>query len=138
VGAHFILKIDKILVKEPHYSSIINGTKKRGFPKVPIDWGFRDNTKFWISPFRTPIIERLPFKEGNELEFIIYASDRIDPEVKFTEEACARLVRVPRVFLNTVLKGCVSWAKENSVTLITPEHMEQIQDKRSAEKRGKT
>lgn len=44
------------------------------------------------------------------------------------------LVKVPRVFLNTVLKGCVSWAKENNVTLITEKEMEIIQDKRSKEK----
>jgi len=137
VGAHFILKIDKILVKERQYNAIINGTTRRTFPKVPVDWGFRDNTKFWISRFRPPVMEKLPFKKGNELEFVVYASDRIDPEVKFTEDACAKLVRVPRVFLNTVLKGCVSWAKENNVTLLTADHMEMIQDKRSAEKRGR-
>ena len=45
-----------------------------------------------------------------------------------------RLVKVPRVFLSTVLKGCVSWAKENDVHLITEKEMEIIQDKRNKEK----
>ncbi len=135
VGAHFILKIDTILMRDRQYNAIIDGTKRRTFPKVPVDWGFRDNTKFWISKFRPPVMEKLPYKEGNEIEFIIYASDRIDPLIKFTEEACATLVKVPRVFLNTVLKGCVSWAKENGVTLITKSDMEQIRDKRSTEKK---
>ena len=44
------------------------------------------------------------------------------------------LVKVPRPFLNTVLKGCVKWAKENNVTVITPKEMAIIQDKRSKEK----
>lgn len=44
------------------------------------------------------------------------------------------MIKVPRVFLNTVLKGCVSWAKENNVTLITEKEIEIIQDKRSKEK----
>jgi hypothetical protein len=44
---------------------------------------------------------------------------------------------VPRVFLSVVLKGCVSWAKENNVTLITEEHMKIINDKRSKEKSKK-
>ena len=64
-----------------------------------------------------------------------YAASRIDPDVKFTDEACAKLIKVPRVFLSTVLKGCVSWAKENNVTLITEKEMEIIQDKRNKEKK---
>ena len=67
----------------------------------------------------------------------MYAADRIDDKIKFTEEACAKLVKVPRVFLTTVLKGCVQWAKENDVTLITAEHMDIINDKRAKEKNKK-
>ena len=59
----------------------------------------------------------------------------MDPDVKFTDEACAKLVKVPRVFLSTVLKGCVSWSKENNVKLITEKEMEIIQDKRNKEKK---
>ena len=65
----------------------------------------------------------------------MYAANRIDDVVKFTEEACASLVKVPRVFLKLVLQGCVAWAKENNVTLITLEHMKIINDKRSKEKK---
>lgn len=64
-----------------------------------------------------------------------YASDRIDDKIKFTDEACAKLIKVPRVFLNTALKGCVSWAKQNDVDLITAEHMDLINDKRAREKK---
>jgi hypothetical protein len=63
-----------------------------------------------------------------------YAADRIDNDVRFTDEACAKLIKVPRIFLNTVLKKCVSWAKENGVILINAEHMDIINDKRSKEK----
>ena len=44
------------------------------------------------------------------------------------------LVKVPRVFLPTVLKGCVKWAEENNVRLIDTEQMKIINDKRSKEK----
>ncbi len=37
----------------------------------------------------------------------------------------------------TVLKGCVDWAKQNGVELITAEHMQIINDKRSKEKNKK-
>ena len=44
-------------------------------------------------------------------------------------------IAVPRVFLPLVLKGCVAWAKENGVELITAEHMQIINDKRAKEKK---
>ena len=58
----------------------------------------------------------------------------MDPDIKFTDEACEMLVKVPRPFLKLVLKGCVDWAKENNVTLITEKEMQIINDKRSKEK----
>ncbi len=64
----------------------------------------------------------------------MYAADRVDDKIKFTKEACGRLVKVPRIFLNRVLLSCTNWAKENNVDLITKEHMDTINDKRSKEK----
>ena len=68
------------------------------------------------------------------LESVRYAADRADDTVKFTDDALMTILGVPRVFLALVLKGCVTWAKENGVTLITAEHMKIINDKRSREK----
>ena len=75
----------------------------------------------------------LPMREGS-IASVRYAADRIDPNIRFTDDACAKLIKVPRIFLNTALKGSVAWAKENDVTLITAEHMDIINDKRSKEK----
>ena len=71
------------------------------------------------------------------LESVRYAADRADDKIKFTDEALMTILGVPRVFLSLVLKGCVSWAKENGVELITEEHMKIINDKRSKEKNKK-
>lgn len=71
------------------------------------------------------------------LESVRYAADRVDDTVKFTDEALKTILGVPRVFLPTVLKGCVAWAKENNVTLVTEEHMAIINDKRAKEKNKK-
>jgi hypothetical protein len=71
------------------------------------------------------------------LESVRYAADRADDKVKFTDEALRTILNVPRVFLPLVLKGCVDWAKENNVTLITEEHMKIINDKRAKEKNKK-
>ncbi len=44
------------------------------------------------------------------------------------------ILNVPRVFLPTVLKGCVKWAKDHNMTEITAVEMKIINDKRSKEK----
>ena len=132
-GAHFILRVDKILMKKRQYDAILNGVKARDFPRVPVDYGYRDSKNFWYTPFRRPRPELLPVREAT-LESVRYAADRADDTVKFTDEACMKLLKVPRIFLPTALKGCVAWAKEHGVTLVTAEHMDIINDKRSKEK----
>lgn len=133
-GAHFILKIDKILMKEPQYKGIINGVKASSFPKVPVDYGYRDSTHFWYTKFSRPIKEPIPTGKEANLEGVIYAANRMDPNIKFSDGACKTLVKVPRIFLKVVLQGCIEWAKENNVQLITEEHMKIINDKRKKEK----
>lgn len=135
-GAHFILRVDKILMKEKYYNGIVNGVTAKDFPRVPVDYGYRDSKNFWYTRFSKPRPEILPMREGS-ISSVRYAADRMDPDIKFTDEACAKLVKVPRIFLNTALKGCVAWAKENGVTLITAEHMDIINDKRAKEKQKK-
>lgn len=71
------------------------------------------------------------------LDSVRYAADRVDDKVKFTDDALETILGVPWVFLPTVLKGCVAWAKENNVELVTAEHMKIINDKRSKEKSRK-
>lgn len=132
-GAHFILKIEKILMKEKQYKAIVSGVKGNGFPRVPVDYGYRDSKNFWITRFRRPIPQLLPIRETN-LDSVKYAASRIDPDIKFTDDACMKLIKVPRIFLPTALKGCVAWAKEHNVTLITQEHMDIINNKRAKEK----
>ena len=133
-GATFILRVDKILMKEKYYNAIINGVRGGDFPPVPVDYGYRDSKNFWYTKARRPVPELLPMRETS-VQSVMYAAERIDDKVRFTEEACAKLVKVPRIFLPMVLKGCVAWAKENNVTLITAEHMEIINDKRAKEKK---
>lgn len=42
---------------------------------------------------------------------------------------------LPRVFLKTVLNGCIAYAKENSIKLIDEATMDAINDKRRQEKK---
>lgn len=74
-GCHFILKIDKILMKEKFYNTIINGVKASGFPQVPVDYGYRDSTNFWYTKFKRPIKEPIPAGKEADLGGVKYAAN---------------------------------------------------------------
>ncbi|MBR6478162.1 MAG: hypothetical protein IKS85_06910 [Lachnospiraceae bacterium] len=135
-GAHFILRIDKILMKKKYRDAIINGVKAGDFPPLPVDYGYRDSKNFWFHRKRRMRAELLQVRNAT-LESVRYAADRADDKVKFTDDALQTILGVPRVFLPVVLRGCVEWARENNVELITAEHMKIINDKRAKEKSKK-
>lgn len=135
-GAHFILKIDKILMKKKYSDAIIRGVKASDFPGLPVDYGYRDSKNFWFHKKTRMRAELLQVRKAS-LESVRYAADRADDTVKFTDDALETILGVPRVFLSVVLKGCVDWAKENNVTLITAKEMQIINDKRAKEKNKK-
>ena len=135
-GAHFILRVDKILMKKKYSDAIINGVRGQDFPHMPVDYGYRDSKNFWYCRHSRMRAELLQMRQAS-LESVRYAADRVDDKVKFTDDALMTVLGVPRVFLPLVLKGCVAWAKENDVELITAEHMKIINDKRAKEKAEK-
>lgn len=135
-GAHFILRLDKISMKKKYKDAIINGVTAKDFPPAPVDYGYRDSKNFWFHQHRRMHAELLPVRKAT-LESVRYAADRVDDKVKFTDDALETILNVPRVFLPAVLKGCVAWANENGVELVTAEHMKIINDKRSKEKAKK-
>ena len=135
-GAHFILKVDKILMKKKYSDAIINGVKASDFPHLPVDYGYRDSKNFWFHRSRRMLAELLPMRKQS-LESVRYAADRADDKVRFTDDALETILNVPRVFLPLVLKGCVEWARENNVDLIDATHMKTINDKRAKEKNKK-
>ena len=133
-GAHFILKIDRILMKEKYHNSIINGVKSTNFPSVPVDYGYRDSTNFWYTKFTRPHATKIQAKEG-DVNSVIYAAKRIDPEITFTNEACAKLTKIPRVFLKAALTQMVNIAKEEGISVIDEKALVIINDKRHKEKK---
>ncbi len=133
-GAHFILKIDKILMKPKYYDAIVGGVSAKEFPRVPVDYGYRDSTNFWYTKFKKPIPEKIQAKEG-DVKSVIYAASRIDPDVKFTDGACSKLTKIPRIFLKAALTQMVEIAKEEGIKLIDEAALEIINDKRRKEKK---
>ena len=135
-GAHFILRVDKILMKKRYSDAIINGVRAKDFPALPVDYGYRDSKNFWFHRKTRMRAELLPIRKQS-LESVRYAADRADDKVKFTDDALETILNVPRVFLPLVLKGCVEWARENNCELVTAAEMKIINDKRAKEKSKK-
>jgi len=78
--------------------------------------------------------EKVQVKEG-DVNSVIYAAKRIDPAVKFTDGACAKLTKIPRIFLKAALTQMVQIAKEEGISLIDEAALEKINDKRRKEKK---
>lgn len=138
-GCHFILKIDKILLKEKFHEAIINGVKANNFPSVPVDYGYRDSTNFWYTKFTKPKKAGVPEKPL-DITGAKYAAERIDPEVTFSDDAILKIAKIPRVFLKLALNGIVEIAKTMNLPktdgkiIIDATIMDKINDKRKEEK----
>jgi len=139
-GAHFILKIDRILMKERQYNAIVNGVSAGSFPKIPVDYGYRDSRAFWYTRFPHPKSAPIPCKPGMDLATVQYAADRTDPEFVFTPEASQMLVKIPRIFLKAALNGIVEQARSMNLqrvdgkVIVDAKLVELINDKRKEEK----
>jgi flavin reductase (DIM6/NTAB) family NADH-FMN oxidoreductase RutF len=128
----FVLQVDKIVMKPKWRDCLYSG---KGFPNLPIDYGYRNNTSFWFARHSRPYAVPIPKEKGTQVEAVQWAADRIDPDVSWQEEACAKLVKVPRVFLNQAIAACVEAAKEEGVTEITAEFVEAVRDKRREDRK---
>lgn len=129
-GAHFILKIDNILLKENYYNAITNGVTKSNFMPLPTNWGYRDSKYFWCSPNKKPTHFGIADREV-DMDSLRYASSRLNSDVKFTDEALKRFAKVPRAFLKIALKSCVDWAEEHNVKVIDTKEVDQIKPKKN-------
>jgi flavin reductase (DIM6/NTAB) family NADH-FMN oxidoreductase RutF len=131
VESHFVLHIDKIIMKEKWRDRLFKG---RGFPSLPIDFGYRDNVRFWFANHSRPYALPVPKEKGNSIDVVRYACDRYDPDITWEDAACEKIIKVPPVFLKMVIGGVVKQAKKKGLSVITPDFMDKVQDKRSSEK----
>ena len=100
------------------------------FPHLPVDYGYRDSLHFWFTKGRDPYPVDIPKGHGVTTDTVLFQANRIDPAVTWEPAACAELAGVPRVFLKTVLTGCVDAAKAQGVAVITPAFLHEIRAKR--------
>ena len=87
------------MLKETWAKNIENGTRR--MPNMPITFGFRDGEKFWFAERKKAFWFPTPTDKGPKEESVLYEANRIDPEVKFTREACKQLTGIPKPFIRT-------------------------------------
>lgn len=132
-GAHFILIIDNILIKEKYEKSITEGATASNYCPLPTNWGYRDSKNFWCSAFRRPFFIPIPNREI-DLESIRYAATRLNTNVKFTDDALRTLSGAPRAFLKVILKGCADWAEQKGISVVTEKEMALMNRERNSKK----
>lgn len=132
-GAHFILRIDHIILKDKYQQALVHGATRQNFCPLPTNWGYRDSKFFWCSPYHKPDAVGIPNREI-DLTSLQYAAKRLNTNVRFTDDALLTIVNVPRPFLKLVLTKCVEWAEENGIQEITAKEMQLINDKRKKDK----
>ncbi|UCF98548.1 MAG: hypothetical protein JSV89_03195 [Spirochaetaceae bacterium] len=129
-----ILNIDKVLLKEKWYKVLLGG--RRRFPNLPIDYGFRNNAHFWFTRHSPPYREPIPKSKTTSVDSVMWAITRggFAEDLEWSEEAAAKLAAIPRVFLSVALRGIVEEVGQAGVSVITPEFLNKVRDKRSREK----
>ncbi|MDF1538316.1 MAG: hypothetical protein P1Q69_05390, partial [Candidatus Thorarchaeota archaeon] len=116
-GDCFVLRINNILLKKKYKDAIVNGVDKKSFPPLPIDYGFRDNVGFWFTKSSKPYEVRMPACKNVDVDAVMYGAQRYDPKYTWTEEACGRLVNVPRIFLKRVFASAIEAAEKEGITV---------------------
>jgi len=103
------------------------------FPRMAISYGFRHKTgprRFFFAEHSQPFAVDVPTDIGPPHQTIFYEANRIDPDVRFTEDACEALVSVPKPFLGIVLRGIIAEAKRDSVTLVDQAFVDEVNRRR--------
>jgi len=128
---HFVLVIDKVVMKKRWRDALFRG---KGFPKLPVSFGFRNNVNFWFTRHSRPYPIPIAKGKGVNIDAVKFAATRYDPDISWQDEAYAKLVQVPRIFLGKAVSGVIDAAKSEGISEITPEFLEKVRDKRSNDK----
>jgi flavin reductase (DIM6/NTAB) family NADH-FMN oxidoreductase RutF len=129
VEGFFALQVKNVLLKESIKKKLDN---RREFPDMPLSYGFRGGSEFWFTrhsqPFYIPVIR----SKGSEHSQIYYMANKVDRQVRFTEDACKRLTNVPNLFLEVVISGLIVEAKKQQISMIDADFVDEVEAKRQA------
>lgn len=125
------LELQNVLLRERFAKALED---ESAFPSMALSYGFRHQAgkrHFFFAEHKAPFPVELPEGVGPAHGHVFYVANKLDPEVRFTEEACKHLVAVPAPFLRTVLSSIVAAAKERNVKLIDESFVEKLNAERS-------
>lgn len=125
-----LLRIENILLRE-RFAQMLE--REDDFPHMPISYGFRHQTgerRFFFCAHERPFPVPVPTDIGPAHQTIFYEANRIDPDVRFTEDACLPLTAIPKPFLKVALRGIVSQAKADGVALVDAAYVQQVNERR--------
>lgn len=125
-SAHFVLRIDSILLKETWKKNLEDGGKR--MPRMTLSYGFRGGSKFWFGAPKKAFWSSVSANLGPKYESILYEANHIDTDVRFTKEAAMQLTNIPKPFLKKALKGIIARAKEEGVTQVDEAFVKKINE----------
>ncbi len=126
-SAHLLLNIDTILLKQRWFDNLEGGGET--MPAVPLTYGFRGASKFWFGARAEPYALPIP-DLGPRHEVVFYEANRLDDDIRFTEDACRQLTGIPRAFLTQALQGIIAVAKKDGVTMIDLDYVQKLNAER--------
>jgi len=127
VETFFALRIENILMRESWKQKL---DQREQFPDMPISYGFRGGSEFWFTRHGTLFYFSVPRDKGPDHASILYKANKLDPAVRFTEDACKALTVVPKAFIDVVLDGIVEEAKKRSVSMVDTDFVETVNEER--------
>ena len=127
ISAHLLLNIDNILLKESWKKNLEGGGST--MPDVALTFGFRGASKFWFGEVKDPYALPIP-DLGPQHEVVFYEANRLDDEVRFTEDACKQLTGIPKTFLTQALQGIIAEAKKQDVSNIDLDFVQRLNAER--------
>lgn len=128
--SHFLLRIEKIVMPKHWHDALLAGGR---FPSLPVDYGYRDDSRFWFCRHGRPFAIGIPKGKGSDASTVLYQAQRLDQDIQWEPEACAKLAGVPRLFLKQVLSGVNAEARKRGISRITPGLLDELREKRAGE-----
>jgi flavin reductase (DIM6/NTAB) family NADH-FMN oxidoreductase RutF len=114
-ASRFVLNVDDILLRERYCQGAQDGSN---FPAMPIFYGFRSTGVFWFAEHSAPFAVAPPRIPNMELQAVKYLATRLDEQVRFTDDACIVLARIPRPFLADAMNRAVAEARRRGATQV--------------------
>lgn len=127
IEAHFLLRLDKIIMQKRYAEYLKSG---KGFPTLPVDFGYRDSKHFWFSKHSHPYAEPIPKAKGVSVDSVRYQVARMEGSIKWHPDAYKKLVKVPRIFLKMIISKIHEAALKEGVDTVTPEFLDKVNSKR--------